>query len=66
MTCFLRYVDVRWLLPKREAFAAQVDSGEVAIAGHAVAVGEDDGSVKKSAELCIKAVEAGEREEGRL
>ena len=64
MTCTLRYVDVRYLLPKRLAFAEAVDTGEVAVAGHVVAnkdsidgviveTGEDD-DVRKTADVTVK------------
>ena len=45
MTCTLRYIDVRYLLPKRLAFAEAVDTGEVAVAGHVAAKGSLDGVV---------------------
>ncbi|KAF2217823.1 hypothetical protein CERZMDRAFT_80492 [Cercospora zeae-maydis SCOH1-5] len=45
MTCTLRYIDVRFLLPKRRAFAEAVDTGEVAVAGHVVAKNSIDGVV---------------------
>lgn len=45
MTCTLRYIDVRFLLPKRRAFAEAVDTGEVAVAGHVVAKDTIDGIV---------------------
>ncbi|GIZ43814.1 hypothetical protein CKM354_000702700 [Cercospora kikuchii] len=45
MTCTLRYIDVRFLLPKRRAFAEAVDTGEVAVAGHVVAKDAIDGIV---------------------
>lgn len=41
MTCTLRYIDVRYMLPKRLAFAEAVDHGEVAVAGHVVAKSTD-------------------------
>ena len=64
MTCTLRYVDVRYLLPKRLAFAEAVDTGEVAVAGHVVAnkdsidgviveTGDDD-DVRKTADVTVK------------
>lgn len=33
MTVVLRYIDIKHLLPKRLAFAAGLDSGEIVIAG---------------------------------
>ncbi|KXT05010.1 hypothetical protein AC578_10272 [Pseudocercospora eumusae] len=57
MTCTLRYIDVKYMRPKRLAFAAEVDAGEVVIAGHAVAARksldegeEDDKGSKKGVE----------------
>lgn len=65
MTCTLRYVDVRYLLPKRLAFAEAVDTGEAAVAGHIVAnkdstdgvvfvdvEGQDD--ARKTADVTVK------------
>ncbi|EME43861.1 hypothetical protein DOTSEDRAFT_79811 [Dothistroma septosporum NZE10] len=67
MTCVLRYVDVRYLLPKRLAFAAGLERGEVVVAGHAVVDGKvvEDGEEdykKKSVEVVVK--NAGRRESG--
>lgn len=45
MTCTLRYIDVRYLLPKRLAFAEAVNTGEIAVAGHVVTKGDVDGGV---------------------
>lgn len=36
MTVVLRYIDIRHLLPKRLAFAAGLDSGEIVIGGQEV------------------------------
>lgn len=67
MTCILRYVDGKYLLPKRQAFAAQIESGEVEVAGHTIddVVGKDgrveiegqeveNESLKKDAEVSVK------------
>lgn len=59
MTVVLRYVDVKFLLPKRLAFAAGLDSGEILVAGHSGAregSGEEerDGDAKKGAEATVK------------
>lgn len=61
MTCTLRYVDVRYLLPKRLAFAEAVNTGEVAVAGHVAAkdsiegvVVADDSEVGKTANVTVK------------
>lgn len=59
MTVVLRYVDVKFMLPKRLAFAAGLDSGEILIAGHSAARegsvdGEEDGDAKKGAEVAVK------------
>lgn len=60
MTVTLRYIDVRYLLPKRLAFAAGLDSGEVVIAGHSAAreesLDEDDvHDSKKGSGATVKA-----------
>lgn len=63
MTCVLRFIDVRYLLPKRLAFAAGLESGEVVVAGHSAAKGSIEGEVinedsddmkKKTAEVTVK------------
>lgn len=65
MTCTLRYIDVRYLLPKRLAFAEAVDNGEVAVAGHVVAKstgisdevvaeGDKNDGVRKTATVSVK------------
>lgn len=65
MTCTLRYIDVRYLLPKRLAFAEAVDNGEVAVAGHVVAKstgsidevvaeGDTNDGVRKTATVSVK------------
>lgn len=63
MTCVLRFIDVRYLLPKRLAFAAGLESGEVIVAGHSVAkdsiegqvIVDEDGDVKKATtEVTVK------------
>ncbi|KAK4629046.1 hypothetical protein CLAFUW4_08647 [Fulvia fulva] len=62
MTCVLRYVDVRYLLPKR------LDAGEVVVAGHAVVDGDvvpaDELDGKKSAEVVAEWAD-GDRKETR-
>ncbi|CAK4031342.1 Major facilitator superfamily domain, general substrate transporter [Lecanosticta acicola] len=71
MTCILRFVDVKYLLPKRLAFAAGIESGEVEVAGHTVddvlkdgarieieGHNVDDEGLKKSAHVNGKVVEA--------
>lgn len=46
MVCALRYIDVRWLMPKRKAFADGIDNGEIVIAGHAVKTDGSDGEAE--------------------
>lgn len=53
MTVTLRYIDIRYLLPKRLAFAAGLESGEITVAGHSGAReesidGESDEDAKKA------------------
>ena len=68
MCCLLRYIDVRYLLPKRLAFAAGLETGEVTIAGHSAAKDSIEGQViddegddmkKGSTEVTVKAKDAG-------
>ncbi|KAK4499541.1 hypothetical protein PRZ48_010057 [Zasmidium cellare] len=63
MTCVLRFIDVRYLLPKRLAFAAGLESGEIVVAGHSAAkdsiegqaIEEDADMMKGSTEVHVKA-----------
>ena len=60
MTCILRYVDARYLLPKREAFAAAIRDGDVEVAGEAVVLDPDASDVKQVSpptSVCDKSVE---------
>lgn len=61
MTCALRYIDVRYLLPRRIAFAEGIDAGEVVIAGVAVTKnsldGEADDAAAKTAHVDVKDVQ---------
>jgi MFS family permease len=41
MTVVLRYVDVRWMRPKREAFAEGIERGEISVAGQVATDGVD-------------------------
>lgn len=56
----LRVIDMRYLLPKRLAFAAGLESGEIVIAGHSAAredsLDEDDvHDTKKGSDTTVKA-----------
>ena len=56
MTCILRFVDVRYLRPSRDDFAAAIESGDVDVAGQSAnaILEEDDRDKTKSTEASIR------------
>lgn len=54
MTCVLRYVDVRFLRPKREAFAEALITGEVEVAGQTAVPDKQEAELTKSADVSIR------------